>query len=50
MISHDTQVFGVELSFFRVRVEAGRRRYGVCVGPRIGMNPESLWGLPNLEY
>ena len=24
MISHDTQVFGVELSFFRVRVEAGR--------------------------
>ena len=23
MISHDTQVFGVELSFFRVRVEAG---------------------------
>ena len=23
MISHDTQVFGVELSFFGVRVEAG---------------------------
>jgi hypothetical protein len=23
---------------------------GVYVGPQIGMNPESLWGLPNLEY
>jgi hypothetical protein len=22
----------------------------IYVGPRIGMNPESLWGLPNLEY
>jgi hypothetical protein len=22
----------------------------VFVGPQIGMNPESLWGLPNLEY
>ncbi len=24
--------------------------YSVYVGPQIGMNPESLWGLPNLEY
>jgi hypothetical protein len=23
---------------------------GVYVGPQIGMNPESLWGLPKLEY
>ena len=22
----------------------------IYVGPQIGMNPESLWGLPNLEY
>jgi hypothetical protein len=23
---------------------------GIYVGPQIGMAPESLWGLPNLEY
>ncbi len=24
--------------------------WNVHVGPQIGMAPESLWGLPNLEY
>ncbi len=37
-------------SKYPVSPEVVLRILSAYVGPQIGMNPESLWGLPKLEY